>query len=164
MTATERPAFVDVTTGLDQVGIIVRDLDTVREGMKTLFRLEPRSSTENEYKGSVFQGKPVDAAVGVLLYDVFGIELEFLCPRTLNGSADPNVWQQYLDEHGEGIHHVRFAVTDHDSAAERMSSAGISTVQSGDSVRGAGVKYAYFDTRALLGFFIETLNTGSVRP
>lgn len=146
-------SFSDAVSGLDQIGVVVRDLDRVKDGMRTVFGIEPRSQSENHYAGSLYRGESIDATVGALFYDFFGVELEFLCP-----DGGENIWQDFLDQRGEGIHHVRFQVTDHDAALESMTDQGIEARQIGDSVRGGGVKYAYFDTTRLFGFFVETLN------
>lgn len=145
----------ELATALDQIGIVVRDLDHVEVGMRAIFGLEPRSRSENRYTGATFRGRTIDTSVGALFYDLFGLELEFLSPR-----GGPDVWQDFLDEHGGGgLHHIRFAVDDHHRVVDAMAAAGVSVRQEGDSVRGGGVRYAYFDTVDLLGFFVETLAT-----
>ncbi len=93
--------------------------------------------------------------MGALFYDMLGLELEFLSPR-----GGPDVWQEFLDENrGGGLHHIRFAVEDHDAVVEAMRARGVEIRQSGDSVRGGGVRYAYFDTVPHLGFLVEILST-----
>ncbi|MGE3288195.1 MAG: VOC family protein [Pseudonocardia sp.] len=93
--------------------------------------------------------------IGVMLYDLGGVELEFLAPRTTG-----NIWADQLAEKGEGLHHIRFAVDDHEATAADMRGRGVPTYQQGESMRGGGVRYAYYDTVPQLGFLIETLNPG----
>lgn len=143
---------------LDQIGVVVDDLDRAATGMRTVFGLEPRSRVENVYRRTEYRGMRIDATVGVMLYDLGGIELEFLAPRTTG-----NVWADHLESKGEGLHHIRFAVDDHDAVRAGMRARGVSVRQAGDSVRGGGVRYAYYDTVPLLGFLTETLNIGAAR-
>ncbi|PXY36629.1 VOC family protein [Prauserella flavalba] len=140
---------------IDQVGIVVRDLDASEAGMRRVLGLEPHTRTENTYRRTTYRGREIDATVGVLLYDVRGLELEFLAPRTSG-----NVWQDFLDERGEGLHHIRFAVDSHAAARDDLHSRGVETYQEGESMRGGGVRYAYYDSVPFLGFLLETLNPG----
>ncbi|MBQ9916165.1 MAG: VOC family protein [Microbacterium sp.] len=144
----------DLASALDQVGIVVPDLDAVEAGMRAIFGLEPRSRSESVYTGTSYRGRTIDTRVGALFYDLFGIELEFLSPR-----GGPDIWQEFQDEHGPGLHHIRFAVEHHDTVVDAMAAIGIPVHQEGDSVRGGGVRYAYFDARPSLGFFVEILST-----
>ena len=137
----------------DQIGVVVRDLDAAADGMRRVFGLEPHTRTENTYRRTVHRGRETDATVGVMLYDLHGIELEFLAPRTTG-----NIWQDFLDERGEGLHHIRFAIGDHAAVREDLHARGVETYQEGESVRGGGVRYAYYDSVPFLGFLIETLN------
>ncbi|WP_027931808.1 VOC family protein [Amycolatopsis thermoflava] len=140
---------------IDQVGIVVRDLDAAADGMRRVFGAEPHTRQENTYRRTTYRGDEIDAIVGVMLYDLGGIELEFLAPR-----SSGNVWQDFLDERGEGLHHIRFAVDSHTAARDDLHSRGVETYQEGESMRGGGVRYAYYDTVPQLGFLIETLNPG----
>jgi catechol 2,3-dioxygenase-like lactoylglutathione lyase family enzyme len=138
---------------LDQIGIVVRDLDRAADGMRRVLGREPHTRAENTYRRTTYRGREIDATVGVMLYDLDGIELEFLAPRTAG-----NIWQDFLDEHGEGLHHIRFAVDDHAAARDDLHARGVDTYQEGESMRGGGVRYAYYDSVPFLGFLIETLN------
>lgn len=156
LTATNRPA--NLPGRVDQIGVVVSDLDRAADGMRRTFGLEPHSRTENAYRGTEYRGTRIDATVGVMLYDLGGIELEFLAPRTRG-----NVWADHLESKGEGLHHIRFAIDDHDAVRHDMQGRGVEIYQAGDSVRGGGVRYAYYDTVPLIGFLTETLGIGASR-
>lgn len=153
---TTRPFPASLPGRLDQIGVVVSDLDQAADGMRRTFGLEPHLRQENVYRGAEYRGRQVDATVGVMLYDLGGVELEFLAPRTTG-----NVWADHLESKGEGLHHIRFAIDDHDAIRKGMRDRGVDVYQAGDSVRGGGVRYAYYDTVPLLGFLTETLNIGS---
>ncbi|GAB3563832.1 VOC family protein [Amycolatopsis endophytica] len=140
---------------IDQIGIVVRDLDAAAAGMRRVLGAEPHTRVENTYRRTTYRGTEIDATVGVMLYDVGGIELEFLAPR-----SPGNVWQDFLDERGEGLHHIRFDVDSHAAARDDLHARGVETYQEGESMRGGEIRYAYYDTVPFLGFLIETLNAG----
>lgn len=148
------PNLSTLASSLDQIGVVVADPDAAVAGMRAIFGLEPRARMTNHYAGAAYRDARIDTEVDVLFYDLFGIEIEFLSPR-----GGPDIWQEFVDEHGSGLHHIRFAVSDHDAVVAAMSAIGVPIHQEGDSVRGGGVRYAYFDARPSLGFFLEILST-----
>lgn len=152
--AQDRPNLRTLATALDQIGIVVQDLVAAEAGMRAIFGMEPRLAASNHYRDITYRGKRVDTAMDVLFYDLFGIELEFISP-----TGGPDIWQEFVDEHGGGLHHIRFAVEDHDAVIEAMAAIGVPVHQEGESVRGGGVRYAYFDARSTVGFFVEVLST-----
>ena len=95
--------------------------------------------------------------VHMQFFNKFGVQLEYLSP--IDGES---AWMEYKDKVGRGIHHIRFDVSSHEDAIVYMEEKGIPVLQSGDSVRGGGVKFAYFDSYDKLGFYIETLNLTEV--
>lgn len=143
-----------LASALDQIGIVVPNLDAAEVGMRAIFGLEPRLRSTNHYTGATYRGETIDTAVDALFYDLFGVELEFLAPR-----GGPDIWQEFVDERGAGLHHIRFAVENHDAVVSALAAVGVPVHQEGDSVRGGGVRYAYFDARPSLGFFLEILST-----
>ena len=46
----------------------------------------------------------------------------------------------------------------HEDAVAYLAERGIKMIHSGDSVRGGGVKFAFYDSIEKLGFMIETIN------
>jgi catechol 2,3-dioxygenase-like lactoylglutathione lyase family enzyme len=81
--------------------------------MRRVFGLEPHTSIENIYRHTAYRDREIDATVGVMLYDLHGIKLKFLAHRTTG-----NIWHDFLDTHGEGLHHIRFEIDDHAAVRE----------------------------------------------
>lgn len=83
------------------------------------------------------------------------IEYEWIVP--LKG---PTVYQDFLDAHGEGLHHLAFEVPDLDRAIANWAARASPCVQSGswgeDGKPGWG-RYAYIDTDPGAGVMIELL-------
>ena len=68
-----------------------------------------------------------------------GLQLELIQPND-----KPSTWRSFLDEHGEGIHHVAFQVRDSKACVARAEAAGLKLVQHGVYGDGSG-EYNYLD-------------------
>jgi hypothetical protein len=76
----------------------------------------------------------------------------------------PNIYQDFLDQHGEGIHHVMSIVEDFDASVARLEAAGYPMIQSGRGFGADGTgAYAYFDTTKDLGLIYELVEIPKVR-
>ena len=118
------------------VGIVVRDLEAAIERYRHLFGLAAGPVMENLKRG-------VRAAV----VSAGGANIELLQP-----TDEQNPFTAFLAEHGEGVHHICFAV----ESAERA----------GDYLRSEGIELT--DTEPRPGFngcvlFTEASSTGGVR-
>lgn len=144
-------------TELCQVGIVVRDRETILDNMKEVFGAEPDLIKDTVLdENSMYYGKPGTYKATLIFYRFAGVELEFIVP--LEGES---VWQDYLEKYGEGvIHHVLFNVDSFDGAVAQMAAHGIPLVQQGSSIMGIpGAKWGYFDTSNKLPFVVEIKNT-----
>ena len=75
-------AVTDEFGEIVQIGIVVKDLEKVQEGMLEVFGLEPDAGGEFLYKGCIYKGSDtlIDAPVLSSFYNFFNIQLEFLQP------------------------------------------------------------------------------------
>ena len=139
-----------------QVGVIVKDLDTKVQNLIKIFGMGPirvidfppegRDDMYKNYHGA--DGK-FTARIGFA--DLGSVELELIEP--ING---PSVWQDFLDTHGEGIHHIRFNTFDEQPIIDHLAENGIGMDMSGAGSR-PGTAYFYFDTADKVGFTIELM-------
>lgn len=76
----------------------------------------------------------------------------------------PNIYEEWLERHGAGFHHVGTFVPSLDRAIDAMSGLGYELIQSG---RGYGADgdggFAYFDTTNDLGIITEVLEIPATR-
>ena len=148
--------------GIHQVGIVVRDLDRAMRAYWEGFRIGPwRVYTYGAplVKDMTYRGRRQDFCMRIALTQAGPTIVELI--ESVEG---PNIYEEFLREHGEGIHHVMSIVEDFDLALERMAAAGYPLIQSG---RGFGADgsggYAYFDTIADLGLILELVEVPRVR-
>ncbi len=154
--AKQLPSTINVSE-LFQVGIVVRDL---KESMKTYGTLLGISDwTEVEVNSSTiaimtYHGKPVDHSFKAAFTMLGDLMIELLEP--LEG---PGIYRDFLNEKGEGIHHLGHArVDDLDAAVQALEEAGFPCIETGGDDEGFHT-WAYVDTTPALGYIIE-LSTG----
>jgi glyoxalase/bleomycin resistance protein/dioxygenase superfamily protein len=70
----------------------------------------------------------------------------------------PNVYDDYLKAHGEGLHHLAVNVNDLDKAEALLHSKGVGVLQSGAwDIRGSRGRFAYIEPEGCGGVTIELL-------
>ncbi len=152
--------FDEIFVRMDQVGIIspIGEVEQMRKNLMEVFAIPEENvsgGTVARHENTVFRGDRQDPGPGVRMdfFDKFPVQLEYLSPVDGNSA-----WMEYHNKVGKGMHHVRFDVASHEEAIAYMKEHGIEVYHSADSPRGAGIKFAYFDSYDKLGFYIETIN------
>ena len=85
--------------------------------------------------------------------DFGNIEIELIEP--ISGESG---YSKYLEEHGEGLHHMMFEVPDLDEAVSLFSQLGINVLFGGTGNR-PGTTWLHLDTIEMLGWSIELRNS-----
>lgn len=137
--------FVEMT----QVGIVVRDLDAVIANMEKIFGCEPSFVGETLKSGRKYFGREGNFAARIALFDFCNIQFEYMMP-----TEGESIWQDFLDEHGEGLQHVSFRVKNYDDAAAQMAQAGAVAEMQGLAMA-RPVRWDFFNTEPMLGFSVE---------
>ena len=144
------------TMRLAQVGWIVRDVEKTKVAMAEFLGMPvPPTCDGGEFAvtGTTVNGQPApDANCRMAFFDLDNIQLELIEP---NGAK--STWQDFLDEYGEGIHHIAFNVKNTDEKIAVMQNfAGAKVVQRGKYGDGNG-EYTYLDCHDQLKCMIELL-------
>lgn len=136
-----------------QIAFVVSD---IRAALGRYSRLLGPSSwrcytfSASMHEQAEYHGVPAEFSALLALNDQ-SPQLELIQP--LEGNS---IHRDWLEEHGEGVHHVGVVV---DSLAEEvagMTEAGYPVIQSGSGFGAGGDgAYAYFDTAADLGVIVE---------
>lgn len=135
-----------------QVAIIVKDIDKASKAWAQLLGVEvPVSSIAEGHSSrpTLYKGNPSDAKAKLAFFKTDNLQIEIIQP--LGGSS---TWQEYLDQNGEGIHHIAFQVKDIDGMEKKFLFHGYPTVQRGGWDGGA---YSYVDASKELGCILELL-------
>jgi methylmalonyl-CoA/ethylmalonyl-CoA epimerase len=137
---------------LAQVAIIVKDIDAARNAWAKLLGIEVPAvsiAESNSARPTLYMGKSSDAKAKLAFVTLENIQIELIQPM-----GGKSTWQEYLDKHGEGIHHVAFQVKGIDGVEKRFDMQGDPTVQLGGWDGGA---YSYIDASQNLGCILELL-------
>lgn len=141
------------TTTVVQVGVIVRDVETRAQTWADVFGLPvPKVITTDkvDLAHTEYQGEPSEARAKLAFFDLGQVALELIEPY----GSGPSTWRDYLEEHGEGIHHIAFEVKGMSDQVTYLSSKGIPLIQRGEYTGG---RYAYVDSNQQLGMILELL-------
>jgi catechol 2,3-dioxygenase-like lactoylglutathione lyase family enzyme len=146
---------------ISQVALVVEDVDDAMERYRRILGIEPwevyHIGPPDQEEGTYY-GEPANPSFDIGYAYKDGMEIEIIEP--LEG---PSVHIDYLEEHGEGIHHIAcFDFEDTYEVAEKFEDAGIPIVQSG---HWHDTHYMYFDTKDIMnGVYFETLAGGDYDP
>ena len=135
-----------------QVGLIVRDVEKSAQAYSQVFGLPQPETIVTDAPAvarATYKGKPTNAQAKLAFFDMGQVSLELIEP--LGG---PSTWQEFLDEKGEGVHHIAFTVQSTDDAVAFLGEKGIDVVQQGHYTGGM---YTYVDSAPTLGVILELL-------
>jgi methylmalonyl-CoA/ethylmalonyl-CoA epimerase len=141
-----------------QIGFIVRDIERTAERFREVFgfpRPEIIVTPGHEIAETTYQGEPSDATAKLAFFNTGQVQIELIEP-----DEKPSVWRDFLEQHGEGVHHIAFQVPDTKMATNRLAESGIGICQQGLYSDRSGM-YTYMDSTPALGMMIELLETFS---
>jgi 4-hydroxyphenylpyruvate dioxygenase-like putative hemolysin len=116
---------------IDQLGIVVRDIDKVIESWSKLLGIGPWDSREMETTdraGRKAKTKLAFANIGAL-------QIELI--QSVEGRT---FYADFLEKHGEGIHHLGVRVDDVDAETDSLAKKGVKVLF------GRRGRFAYMDT------------------
>lgn len=162
MTTSDKPRVP--ITGIQQVCIVVKNLQKTMEdywnilgiGPWAIFTFEPPAAT-----GLRCNGKPAWGRYRGAVAQVGPVELELI--ETIEGTS---IYQDWIDEHGEGLHHMKFMVEDLDvdRVTKTMEGLGFPSIMSGHHGPEGKWHFSYFNTRKALHAIWETGNRTGGTP
>ncbi|CAM3824964.1 VOC family protein [Marinicrinis lubricantis] len=137
---------------ITQIGIIVRDIEQTSEAYAQFFgiekpkwmRTDPLEQTEMRYKG-----QPSEARAKLAFFDMGSVQLELIEP-----DEHPSTWREFLDTHGEGVHHIAFQINGMKKMLNLLEEGNMPLIQKGEYTGG---RYAYVDTLKDLKVILELL-------
>jgi catechol 2,3-dioxygenase-like lactoylglutathione lyase family enzyme len=115
--------------GINQIAIVVKDLDTVAKHYWNILGIGPWYIYEWEAPlvyDRKYHGQTVWAREKIALAQAGDVQLELVQPV-----EGPSIYRDWLEEHGEGLHHLNFLVDDVDEAARILAEQGFMSIQSG---------------------------------
>jgi hypothetical protein len=148
------PAFLSSLT-IVQVAIVVTDLEASAARYAALAGSGPWRVYDfgpHRIREYTMRGQPVTGRTLLALNDARP-QVELLQP-----TGGTSAHQEWLDEHGESMHHVGAVVESVDDTVAAAAALGIGVISSGEGFGADGSgKFAYLDTQSTLGMIVEVL-------
>jgi len=146
------------TNTVIQVGLIVKNIEKTKRKWAAFFGVPvPATVDAGDYKvtQTKYKGKAAPKAkCQMAFFDAGpGMQIELIQPND-----EKSTWRNFLDKHGEGIHHIAFKVNGMDKVLKTCEEAGINCVQQGKYGDASG-EYAYLDTVKDLKCIVELLES-----
>ena len=135
---------------VSQVGVVVRDFEKAVDFYTKILKVGPFKIFEPEYTDRIYRGKPGNFRMRLAIAPIGPIDLEII--KSLEGE---NIYEEFLQHHGEGLHHLGFVVDHLPERIAALRKMGIEVLQSG---RRPGARWAYIDTESLAGYCIELID------
>lgn len=140
------------TNFITQIGIVVKDIERVSQTYAEFFGVEKPEANwtdavekaETEYKGN-----STVARAKLAFFNMGSLQLELIEP-----DEHPSTWREFLDEHGEGVHHIAFQIEGMKDKIQILQGKNMPLVQKGEYTGG---RYAYIDSVPDLKVMIELL-------
>jgi methylmalonyl-CoA/ethylmalonyl-CoA epimerase len=139
---------------LCQVGFVVNDIEASARKYAETFGLPqpPIIQTPGFDKAkTTLNGQPSEATAKLAFFRMGQLVIELIEP-----DEKPSVWRDFLNQKGEGVHHIAFRVDNTETTEAAFARYGIRTGQQGLYVDGSGM-YTYLDSAPYLGVMIELL-------
>jgi methylmalonyl-CoA/ethylmalonyl-CoA epimerase len=150
--------FEAVGLQFGQVGILVDDLDRALAAHRTLGPWMIYTYDRARVPGMHIGGEPADFAFRIALNRAKP-QTEFIQP--LDGD---NPYAAWLAEHGPGLHHLGYYVTDVEATTAAMEQAGFAAIMGGHGFGADGTgAYCYYDTVAAVGYIVEAIEVPNRR-
>jgi len=124
---------------LDHVAMAVSDLETTLDGYRSRYNVEPMYREIVESQGVEEAMLPVGGSYIQLLQP--------LAPETPVG--------RFLSKHGEGLHHIAYAVVSIEAALAHLAEQGARIIDTEPRLGGRGARIAFIHPADLGGTLIE---------
>ena len=119
------------TREIMQIGIVVKDIEKSAVAYAKLFGMD-MPNIRGAFPTITYRGQKITTHSRLCSFPMGAISLELIQP-----DDGPSSWREYLEEHGEGVHHVGLMVSDLDEAYASLSDMGIEKRQFGGAAWGS---------------------------
>ena len=137
---------------ITQIGILVNDIEKVSEAYADFFGVDKPEigiTDTADIARTSHNGVATEARAKLAFFDMGSLQLELIEP-----DHQPSTWRDYLNEHGEGPHHIAFVVDGMKEKIMLLEGKGFPLQQKGEYTGG---RYAYMDTFKELKVVLELL-------
>jgi len=136
------------------VGYVTKDIEKSMADFHRYFGLRPFTEMIPDYFNKEYHGKPEDFKVRLAFSRAGGMVYELI--EVLEGKT---IYQDFMEVHGEGMHHLGYEISDLADWTKRYMRLGIRPIMRGER---KGLKWAYFQTPRIVAELLERTDEGVV--
>jgi methylmalonyl-CoA/ethylmalonyl-CoA epimerase len=139
-----------------QVAIVCRDIDATSKRWAVMLGVNPPQihTTKPGHEAKLmYRGRPSDGQAKLAFINLGQVTLELIEP--VGGGTS---WKEFLDTHGEGVHHIAFQPADPGRTIKALRDGGMPVVHEGRYDDDSGA-YVYVDSAEALGVTLELLHS-----
>lgn len=135
-----------------QIGIVVKNIDETIEYFTEMFGFGPYETKHVDYSDATYYGEKAGYRGKRAFFHLGKIEIELI--ELVDGRT---IHEDFLKEHGEGLHHIGFEVDSLVESKENAAKAGFHVTQG--FMRQDGSGFAYLDSDRTGGVIIELIKS-----
>jgi methylmalonyl-CoA/ethylmalonyl-CoA epimerase len=142
--------------GILQVCVVVRDVQKAVEHFEELLGVGPFATytvDSADMPGVTYRGLAGDYRVKVAMTKVGGGVIELI-----ENQRGLNIYTEFLEKHGEGIHHIGLISDDFESMFRNFEDHGLKPSLDGPIVGDRVGRFTYYDTEPQVGGILELLD------
>ena len=131
------------------LGYVTRDIERTKRNLQKMLGLESFEMRSPDYFNKTYRGEPGDFKTQLAVCKVGTAVYELI--QVLQGRT---VYDEFLKEHGEGIHHLGFEISNLDRWLKAYEKIGVKVAMSGERAampgESGGLKFVYLDTPEIM--------------
>jgi len=137
---------------LCQIGIVVKNIDATTSYLEKEFGFGPFDVRYVDYSDATYHGQKAGYRGKRAFFKLGIIEIELI--ELIDGKT---IHEDFMKQHGEGLHHIGFEVKDLTRAKKNAEKAGFEITQGFSRSDGSG--FAYLDSDKTGGIIMELIQT-----
>ena len=142
---------------INQIGIVVRDAVSTAKRYSELFGMGPWRFIDLKPTRNILHDKELgdeDICIRAATANIGDLQIELLEPMW-----GPSTHMEFLNKHGQGVHHLSFGgIDDHDEVVQKYLDLGLGLEMQG--LLGGAHTFTYLATQKELGTIIELAKVG----
>jgi len=143
---------------LTQVGIVVENIEKTKHKWAAFLGMDAPDTIDLAADPNItqtqFNGEPTpNASCKIAVFRFGSVQMDLIEPNDA-----PSSWRDFLEQKGEGIHHIAFNVSNTQQKLDAVAELGIGVRHRAIYGDGSG-EYVYLDSQAALGCIVETMES-----